>query len=44
MPSAARALAATPDSWGDFMQGNAELAANVAGVPAEEAQGPGAPA
>jgi excinuclease ABC subunit C len=30
MSSAAGALAATPDAWGDFMQANAELAANMA--------------
>ena len=30
MSSAAGALAATPGAWGDFMQSNAELAANMA--------------
>jgi hypothetical protein len=30
MAGAARALAATPQSWGDFMQRSAELAANMA--------------
>jgi excinuclease ABC subunit C len=29
MPGAARALAATPHAWGEFMQRNAELAANM---------------
>jgi len=31
MPSAARALAATPHAWGEFMQRTAELAATMAG-------------
>jgi len=30
MPGAARELAATPHAWGEFMQRNAELAANMA--------------
>jgi excinuclease ABC subunit C len=29
MPGAARAQAATPHAWGEFMQRNAELAANM---------------
>ena len=39
MSSAAGALAATPDAWGDFMQANAELAAQMAAQPA--GRGPG---